>query len=164
LRDQRAEQLGNLAQLRLATTFGEEFPGRLVACISGEPSITRDNATHVQYISYLLLPRHTDRHSSDIQAFRRPSRLILMWPTLVLLPPLALYTMRALYASRASIVEMALEAKETVEGFVKNSLIDPVKDILKTVRTGGEDGVIVRKEGVAADLDVGCLVHLLILY
>jgi nuclear-control-of-ATPase protein 2 len=54
-------------------------------------------------------------------------------------------------------MEMALEAKETVEGFIKNSLIEPLKEILKTVRTGGEDGVIVRKEGVAADLEVNSL-------
>ncbi|KAJ7654165.1 ATP synthase regulation protein NCA2-domain-containing protein [Mycena rosella] len=153
LRDERAEQLGELAQLRLATTAGDAFPSQLVACISGEPSVAHDNAEHVQRISYLLLPNHIAAHGSAIQQFRRPSRLILLWPRLLLFPPLALYTIRSLYASRASIVEMALGAKETVEGFVKNSLIDPLKEILKTVRTGGEDGVIVRKEGVAADLD-----------
>ncbi|KAJ6601330.1 NCA2-domain-containing protein [Mycena vulgaris] len=153
LRDERAEQLGQLAQLRLATAFGEAFPSRLVTCISGEPSVARDNAEHVQRISSLLLPNHIAEHGNAIQQFRRPSRFTLLWPKLLLFPPLALYTIRSLYASRASIVEMALEAKETVEGFIKNSLIDPLKEILKTVRTGGEDGVLVRKEGVAADLD-----------
>ncbi|KAJ7146269.1 ATP synthase regulation protein NCA2-domain-containing protein [Mycena epipterygia] len=154
LRDERAEQLGNLAQLRLLTAFGDVFPSRLAACISGEPlSVAQDNAEHVQRISSLLLPSHIAEHGNVIQQFRRPSRLVLLWPKLLLLPPLTVYTLRSLYASRASIMEMALEAKETVEGFIKNSLIEPLKEILKTVRTGGEDGVIVRKEGVAADLD-----------
>ncbi|KAJ7492141.1 NCA2-domain-containing protein [Mycena latifolia] len=132
MRDERAEQLGGLAQLRLLTPSGDAFLSRFVTCISGETYWDDDNATH---------------------HLRRPSRLVLLWPKLLLLPPLALYSARTLYASRASIMQMVLEAKETVEGFVKNSLIDPLKEILKTVRTGGEDGVIVRKEGVAADLD-----------
>jgi nuclear-control-of-ATPase protein 2 len=51
-------------------------------------------------------------------------------------------------------MELAIDTKETVEGFAKNSLIDPLKEVLRTVRTGGEDGVIVRREGVVADLDV----------
>jgi nuclear-control-of-ATPase protein 2 len=34
-------------------------------------------------------------------------------------------------------------------------LIDPLKDVLKTVRAGGEGSVIVQKEAVAADLAVG---------
>ncbi|KAJ7508582.1 NCA2-domain-containing protein [Mycena galericulata] len=153
LRDERAEQLGQLAQLRLATAFGNAFPSRLSACISGQPSVAQDNTQHVQRVSNLLLPSHIAEHGNEIQQFRRPSRLILLWPKLLLVPPLTLYAVRSLYASRASITEMALEAKETVEGFIKNSLIDPLKEILKTVRTGGEDGVIVRKEGVAADLD-----------
>ncbi|KAJ7805151.1 NCA2-domain-containing protein [Mycena olivaceomarginata] len=153
LRNERAEQLGHLAQLRLATTSGEAFPSRLMACIGGGPLLARDNAEHVQHISSSLLPAHIAGHDNAVQQFRRPSRLSLLWPKLLLLPPLTLYTLRSLYASRASIMEMALEAKETVEGFIKNSLIEPLKEILKTVRTGGEDGVIVRKEGVAADLE-----------
>ncbi|KAJ7729263.1 NCA2-domain-containing protein [Mycena maculata] len=153
LRDERAEQLGNLAQLRLATAFGDVFPSRLAACIGGEPVVVQNNTEHVQRVSSSLLPSHIAEHNNTIQQLRRPSRLVLLWPKILLLPPLTLYAVRSLYASRASITEMALETKETVEGFVKNSLIDPLKEVLKTVRTGGEDGVIVRKEGVAADLD-----------
>ncbi|KAJ7134989.1 NCA2-domain-containing protein [Mycena crocata] len=155
LRDERAEQLGSLAHLRLATAFGEAFPSRLVVCIGGEQSmaLADNNAEHIQRLSDEVLPNHIADHANALQQLRRPSRLILLWPRLLLLPPLTLFTLRYLYTSRASIVEMVLEAKETVEGFIKNSLIDPLKGILKTVRTGGEDSVIVRKEGVAADLD-----------
>ncbi|KAJ7665207.1 NCA2-domain-containing protein [Mycena polygramma] len=153
LRDERAEQLGHLAQLRLSPASGDAFPSRLVACISGEPSLPRDNVEHVQHISSILLPSHITEHGVAIQQLGRPSRLTRIWPTLLIIPPVTLYTLRTLYASRASITDMALEAKETVEGFIKNSLLDPLKEILKTVRTGGEDGVIIRKQGVAADLD-----------
>ncbi|KAJ6486110.1 NCA2-domain-containing protein [Mycena vitilis] len=153
LRDERAEQLGHLAQLRLSPASGDAFPSRLVACISEKPSLPRDNVEHVQHISSTLLPSHIAEHNNTIQQLGRPSRLTRIWPTLLILPPVTLYTLRTLYASRASIMDMALEAKETLEGFIKNSLLDPLKEILKTVRTGGEDGVIVRKQGVAADLD-----------
>ncbi|KAJ6541858.1 ATP synthase regulation protein NCA2-domain-containing protein [Mycena capillaripes] len=153
LRDERAEQLGQLAQLRLSTASGDTFPSRLVTCISREQSVAQDNVEHVQRISSSLLPSHIAQHGSAIQQLRRPSRLTRIWPQLLILPPLTLYALRTLYASRLSIMDMAREAKETVQGFIKNSLIDPLKEVLKTVRTGGEDGVIVRKEGVAADLD-----------
>ena len=49
---------------------------------------------------------------------------------------------------------MACDAKETLRGFVTGWLIEPLREIMKTVRAGGEDGVIVRKEGVAADFEV----------
>ncbi|KAF8204420.1 ATP synthase regulation protein NCA2-domain-containing protein [Mycena galopus ATCC 62051] len=150
--NERSEQLGHLAQLRLATT-SHAFPSQLAVCISGEPSPGQDDAEGVQHISSLLLPGHIAEHFDVVQQFRRPSRLTLLWPKLLLIPPLTLYALRSLYASRASIMEMARDAKETIAGFIRNSLIDPLKEVLKTVRTGGEDGVIVRKEGVAADFD-----------
>jgi hypothetical protein len=52
---------------------------------------------------------------------------------------------------------MLKDARETVEGFVKGWLVEPLKEVLKTVRAGGaegEVGVIVSKEGVIADLEV----------
>lgn len=49
---------------------------------------------------------------------------------------------------------MAGEAKETVENFFADWLFEPCRDVIRTIRAGGEEGVIVRKEGVAADLDV----------
>ncbi|KAJ7076389.1 NCA2-domain-containing protein [Mycena belliarum] len=154
LRDERAEQLGALVQLRLSEA-ANAFPSQLATCISGAPfePLATDNVEHVQRLSSSLLPAHTASHAHALQPLRRPSRLILLWPTLVLLPPIALYTARTLYASRDSIVQMAGEAKATAAGFVRNSLLEPLREVLKTVRTGGEDGVIVHKEGVAADLE-----------
>jgi len=49
---------------------------------------------------------------------------------------------------------MVNETVQTLEGFFTDWLLEPVKDIIKTIRAGGEEGVIVTKQGVAADMDV----------
>ncbi|KAF9013543.1 ATP synthase regulation protein NCA2-domain-containing protein [Cyathus striatus] len=113
IRDEKAEVLGKLAQLR----------GSLAKAIE------------------------------DAQRLLRPSRWVLLWPKLLLLPPLALYGLKSIYASRATLYNFSIDAKETVEGFIKGWLIEPIRDVLKTVRAGGEEAVLVHKEGVAAELD-----------
>ena len=95
-----------------------------------------------------------DHYVIGSQRLRRPSWLTLSWPKLFLLPPLCLYGLRYAYTSKATLMEVANDTRETVKGFVMGWLIDPLRDVLKTVRAGGEDGVIVRKEGVAADYGV----------
>jgi nuclear-control-of-ATPase protein 2 len=47
---------------------------------------------------------------------------------------------------------MANDAVETLAGFFKDWLLEPVKEIIKTIRAGGEEGVIVTKQGVTAYL------------
>ncbi|KIY64827.1 nuclear control of ATP synthase 2, partial [Cylindrobasidium torrendii FP15055 ss-10] len=74
-------------------------------------------------------------------------------PKLVLAPPIILSLIRSAYASREDLFDMALEAHDTVKAFVRGWLLEPVKDILNTVRTGAGEGMIVHKEGVTADLD-----------
>ncbi|KAG6880923.1 hypothetical protein C0993_003630, partial [Termitomyces sp. T159_Od127] len=94
----------------------------------------------------------THRQVLESKGLCRPSRLTLMWPRLLLLPPLCIYALRSVYASRASLTELACDAKATAEGFIKGWLLDPLKDVIKTVRAGSQDGVIIQKEGIAADL------------
>ena len=59
-----------------------------------------------------------------------------------------------MYSSRESLLEMANEAGETIHNFFRDWLLQPMKDVINTIRAGGEDGVIVRKEGVTADMAV----------
>jgi nuclear-control-of-ATPase protein 2 len=92
--------------------------------------------------------------SSPKDKLNRPSNLVLAWPKLVLGPPLLLYGFRLLYTSRTSLQEVTKDAWNTLLGIWQGWLIDPLKDVLRTVRAGGEGSVIVQKEGVAADLAV----------
>lgn len=53
---------------------------------------------------------------------------------------------------------MVRDARETVRGFVEGWLIEPLLGVVRTIRAGGKGEVLVRGEGVAADLEVGLLV------
>ncbi|KAI0643145.1 NCA2-domain-containing protein [Trametes meyenii] len=181
IRDERAEVLGVLTALRdrLASALEEndndkaiarlsEFTAFLQSVVDGEdvaPRAEDEPATAtatvgrvVEALSILAnctLPSHTSLHSAELKSgqLRRPSRLTLLWPQLVFLPPLALYAVRSAYASRASLEELAREALETARGFWEGWVLEPLRGIVKTVRAGHDDGVIVTKESVRADLD-----------
>ncbi|KAK0421809.1 NCA2-domain-containing protein [Armillaria borealis] len=175
MRDERAKVLGNLGTLRqsLADSFqslqdGDEylvselstFAGVLKSVIEGKsPSDefqSRASAlSDFRDIQNITLPSCITAHATTLKErqLRRPSRYVLLWPKLLLIPPLVAYTVRSLYASRASLVQMALDAHETVRSFILGWLVEPCLDIIHTVRARGEDGVIVLKEGVAADLE-----------
>jgi nuclear control of ATPase protein 2 len=182
LRDGRVRILGQLAQARTSLSLGLEkeqedqmrsfyhhlrpiamslqdlvngtavsAPVPLMSPRAGTPSLLEilDN------ISSKALPINISNHSTAIQSLKRPSRLTLAWPRLLLIPPLALFTTYSLYASRASVSEFIQETKETVRGFFVGWLVQPMKEVLNTVRARGDEGVIVHKESINADLDVG---------
>lgn len=174
LRDEKAETLGSLADMRdflasaVEETSSEEalaklafFSSALQRAIEGQDPYPRDldvDRTAVEYLRAIanglqppnVLARGSVLRSRDLA---RPSRLTLLWPRLVLLPPLALYIVRTAYASRWSLHELAVEAWETMRGFWEDWLLGPLRDVVETVRAGGEDGVIITKESVQADLD-----------
>jgi nuclear-control-of-ATPase protein 2 len=186
IRDNKAEALGRLAQMRgtLAVLVKEQpwnfqdFIHTLGCIVAGDtpavftPAAAPSNASktldhtllEINRLSMAIFASQQASHQSliDAQDLRRPSRLTLLWPRILLLPPLGIYVIRSVYTSRATLAEVASDAKETLEGFVTGWLIEPLREVLKTVRAGGEDGVIVRKEGVAADLEVGLNLMLII--
>ncbi|TFY63583.1 hypothetical protein EVJ58_g3167 [Rhodofomes roseus] len=173
LRDERAEMLGTLVNMRdlLAASLDDqspegmtkldEFSFALQQFVRGDaidapagtvPSLQNiaaalSNTTGEQSSSALRTP------SLYAQNLARPSRLTLLWPRLVLLPPLALYAAKTAYASRASMCQMGREAVETMKSFWEQWLLEPLRGVVKTVRAGGEDGVIVSRESVQADID-----------
>ena len=78
-----------------------------------------------------------------------------MWPRILLIPPLSLFTFKLIYGSRDTIIEMLYNIHETITGFWTGYVIEPIRGILDTVRTGGDDRVsIVTPEALKADLDV----------
>ena len=169
IRDERAAVLGSLVALRdelnaaLETKNASEIRDSLTAfCMQCSIALGTSNGETPELLAQLeeltntTLPAHISSHNMQIQtyALRRPSRLTLIWPKLVLLPPLGLYTARLAYQSRDSLQHMAWDAVETVKGFWNDWLLGPLKDVVKTVRAGSDDGVIITKESVRADLDV----------
>ncbi|KAI1793265.1 NCA2-domain-containing protein [Ganoderma leucocontextum] len=175
IRDERAEVLGMLVDLRdrlataLETVDNDEalfelarFVHYLQTIISGQefaplseevsPGRVLDS---LSVLAHLSLPSHTSLHSAGLKTgeLRRPSWLTLTWPRLFLLPPLILYGIRTAYASRASLEELARGALETAKGFWEDWILEPLRGMVHTVRAGREDGVIVTKESVRADLE-----------
>ncbi|KAI8986214.1 NCA2-domain-containing protein [Trametes punicea] len=177
IRNERAEALGVLAEMRdrLASALEKNSNDEAVAELAGFATYLQcivdgeeaplpealdiiSVGRVVESLSVLAnctLPSHTSLHSAELKSgqLRRPSRLTLIWPQLVFLPPLALYAIRTVYASRASLEELAKEAVETMKSFWESWVLEPLRGIVKTVRAGHDDGVIVTRESVRADLD-----------
>ena len=180
IRNQRAGILGQLSQMRnnLSSIFTNpecEHPGitqffpkvqrfveilnqkAAVEVVSAYPSLVEA----LVHVSNDTLPELDRSHRRMLKANRllRPRRWILIWPKIVLFPPLVLYACRSLYASRASLEDIAREALETLKGFVRGWLLEPLRDVLMTIRSGSDDGtgMLVHKEGVLADLEVSSI-------
>ncbi|PCH40219.1 NCA2-domain-containing protein [Wolfiporia cocos MD-104 SS10] len=172
LRDERAEALGMLAGMRdelagaltaldpvYLAVFATTLRG-VVRASAGSQTPHAQDATAAAVQSLQLISVHlssgfvSPRTTLQNLSLARPSRLTLLWPRLLLLPPLALYTVQRLYASRAQLHEIAQDAVETLRGFVEGWLLAPLRDIVRTVRAGDADGgVIITRESVKADLD-----------
>ncbi|RPD62206.1 NCA2-domain-containing protein [Lentinus tigrinus ALCF2SS1-7] len=175
IRDERAEVLGMLVDLRDKLSAALEAPDSneslftlaqfahyLQAIINGEetaPFVEDVSPGRVleslAVLASLTLPSHRSLHNADVRIgnLARPSRLTLVWPQLVLLPPLVLYAIRSAYASRASLEEFVQDAVDTAKGFWEDWILAPLRDIVHTVRAGRDEGVIVTKESLRADLD-----------
>ena len=178
IRDERAEALGSLSEMRLslqdnfdtdtehlynATDLGIERYSPLIDTLQrkldGKPTLLGIRPGSVERLldlSIKVLPGHRQKNSNIFteDKLKRPSNLVLAWPKLVLGPPLLLLGFRLLYTSRTSLQVVAKDAWNTLLGLWEGWFIDPLRDVLRTVRTGGEGSIIVQKEAVAADLAV----------
>ncbi|KAJ8463862.1 hypothetical protein ONZ51_g9973 [Trametes cubensis] len=161
IRDERAEVLGALAEMRdrLASALEDNTNDLAIAHIATftnylQSIVEGEEVTQLQDVDAMSPGRAVESFAEMKSGqLRRPSRLTLIWPRLVFLPPLALYAIRTAYASRASLEELAKEAVETIKSFWEGWVLEPLRGIVKTVRAGHDDGVIVTKESVRADLD-----------
>jgi len=101
-----------------------------------------------------VLPMHSSLHKERIRSYSllRPSRLVRIWPRLLVVPPLTLYAIQRISASQDTLLSLAKDAWETLKGFWRGRLVEPIADIIKTVRTGGEGSIIVQKGSIDADL------------
>lgn len=168
IRDDRASVLGSLMALRdelvasLQAQTSADMRIRLAAfCTQCQITLDTDAdsselITRLERLTNVTLPDRIYAHSLEIQALDlyRPSRLTQIWPQLVFLPPLCLYAAKRAYHSRESLDQLAKDTVETVKSFWNDWLLAPLKEVVKTVRAGDNDGVIITKESVKADLDV----------
>ncbi|KAG5648362.1 hypothetical protein DXG03_004934 [Asterophora parasitica] len=172
IRDQRAEALGYLAGMRGELTQAikapesfQSFVNSIAYIVQGDiqkafPPVdihagpSQEPLQEILHLSTAVFSkqRATHKHLLDSRQLLRPSRLTLIWPKLLLLPPLFIFALRSAYSSRATLRELASDAKATAEGFIRGWLLDPLKDVLKTVRAGGEGSIIIQKEAIAANL------------
>ena len=166
LRDERARELGELLLMRteLETNIKSHVPLTTSVSDIRKTLVARDVQSSAGSISGLHdlalveLDAHASSHMALFASLRRPSRLTLLWPQLVLIPPVTLLLFRTIYGSRESIAETALKIHDTLKGFWFGYVIEPVKSILDTVRTGGDESArIVNQEAVKADLEVSVL-------
>ncbi|KAI0043184.1 NCA2-domain-containing protein [Auriscalpium vulgare] len=177
VRDERAKALGDLTLMRtrlvdllgpdnnpgVAVHLRSNFLDEVNRIMSGraDEDVTeiggpQGQASLVETLTITsshVLPQHASEHDAHLRAHSllRPSRLTLMWPRLVILPPLTLYLVREAVASQDTLIALAQDAWETLKGFWRGWLVEPIVDILNTVRTGGDEGMIVQKESIAAD-------------
>jgi len=178
IRDDRAATLGHLALIRGGLGFVSSSPhqldidGRrkkftsfldtLVRVVS--PSVAKsryedpDPLSLLTRLSTVFLPELASSHAEEVAQLVRPSTLTQLWPQLIFIPPVALY----IYTCRSDwvpkLIEFASDAKETVRGFIWGWLVQPIADIIRTVRAGSGEGDIrariVSAEGVASDVEV----------
>jgi nuclear-control-of-ATPase protein 2 len=169
IRDERAEALGKLTSKHvdisraLRNDLGERaaFLQVVNEVLVGQHADTAE----LGYGSLLdalvttsskVLPMHTSLHKEDLRKYSllRPSRLVRIWPRLLVLPPLTLYAIQRISASQDSLRCLAKDTWETLKGFWRGWLVEPLTDIAKTVRAGGEGNIIVQKGSIDADLEV----------
>ncbi|KAH8104699.1 NCA2-domain-containing protein [Cristinia sonorae] len=165
IRDDRAEKLGGLSALRgmmsksLLSDDGLEsiaYEMRMVL-EGGIPPVSpsRSVPEAMTAFAHTTLPTHISSHETHLRTYGllRPSRLTLLWPKFVFLPPLVLYAVRSAYLSRATMIQLVKDTVDTAKDFWEDWLLAPLKDVVKTVRAGSDDGVIITRESVQADLD-----------
>ena len=170
IRDERAEALGELTSKHedISRTLRKDLDERAAflqvinQVLVGQHVDTTNLGSPSSLLDALVttsskvLPMHTSLHKEDLRTYSllRPSRLVRIWPRLLVLPPLTLYAIQRISASQDTLLSLAKDAWETLKGFWRGWLVEPLVEIAKTVRAGGEGSIIVQKGSIDADLQV----------
>ncbi|KAL1744523.1 ATP synthase regulation protein NCA2-domain-containing protein [Schizophyllum fasciatum] len=165
LRDERAEALGSLASMR-ATLRDAPSEQELAALVRrmGQPAQTQAAIGNGDFallpelttLCTSVLPRQAAAHRARVQelGLLRPGYWTRMWPAFAMAPPILLALGGYAWRSREALLEMLRDAKETARGFLIGYLLEPIKDVVRTVRSGGDGGgMLVHREAVEADIE-----------
>lgn len=181
LRDDAAERLGKFVFLK-STYHQSEFSSSLptLLAITTERFAYLDNSLKqkkadflpecqtpsqiVQTLNYLSQNLRVQKNTfaSLFTPHRKPSTFTLIWPKLILVPSVTFILFRAIYTpglsnvSTYTTIKMTFfQIQDTAVGFWNNYLLEPLREILDTMRTGGSDSTrLVNPQGVQADVEV----------
>lgn len=168
IRNERAEALGELTSKRddLSRVLRKDLNERtaflqvISQVLIGQNVDTARSGLDVSLLDALaatssrVVPIHMSLHRENMRTYSliRPSRFVRIWPRLLVLPPLILYAVQRVSASQDTLFSLTSDAWETLKGFWRGWLVEPLTEIAKTVRTGGEGGIIVQEGSMSADL------------
>jgi len=139
LRDERAEALGELTSKHesLSRTLQKdldecvEFLQAMSKVLVGQHAniaqlgLSGSLLNALVITSSKVLPMHLSLHKERIRSHSllRPSRLVRIWPRLLVVPPLTLYAIQRISASHDTLPSLAKDAWETLKGFWRGWLL-----------------------------------------
>jgi nuclear-control-of-ATPase protein 2 len=174
LRDDRALRIGLLASAShdlehtLSTHSTSQLTQHVILlslALSPLPQLQSSLQPRLDQEFLFQLDESNRNHVQEIGTLRRPSKLVRMWPKLVIIPPTIYFVSRTLYTSRESIAEHFKEAAVTVRVFWESWVLQPIRNILDTIKTGGDEGMrVISKDALRADMEVSLWVDYMDLY
>ncbi|KAM0792493.1 hypothetical protein ACM66B_005165 [Microbotryomycetes sp. NB124-2] len=118
------------------------------------PASVHDMARHLSVLLTETLPAHRAATTEAVEPLHRPPFLTRAWPYLLSIPLGGLVLGRTIYNNRDTIIRWFVEAGDTVKSFLVDWVVEPVKDILQTVRGGDGAGMtLMGRESLKSDLE-----------
>ncbi|KAK4053096.1 Nuclear control of ATPase protein 2 [Microbotryomycetes sp. JL201] len=118
------------------------------------PTSVHEMARLLSDLLTVTLPAHRKATSEAVEPLRRPPFITRVWPYLISVPLGGLVLGRTIYNNRDTITRWFVEAGDTVKSFLVDWVVEPVKDILQTVRGGdGAGTTLMGRESLKSDLE-----------
>lgn len=127
-------------------------PDRLSVHFRARPTLTADLAASLVTVLRLRVKSHVDALDRALSSAAPPSRLERSWPLLVSAPVVSLIAGRAAWTNRERLAEYAALARDTLSGFVRDWLVDPLRQIIDTVRARDAQSMLTGRESLESDL------------
>lgn len=161
LRNERAAALGRFAvasqalEVKLTSGNINLAHGLLEFETLGASISLREGSLQSLNIALESIGLYHNSHTVALAPLQRPSQLVLLWPRLLLIPPITYFVLGWAWSSREDIKRNLWEGMDTARAFYQSWLVEPIRSILATVRTGGDEGVrVISKDALKADMDV----------
>lgn len=118
------------------------------------PSSSFEIANSLHHLLVEVLPSHRTSTLEISLPLLRPSRLTRSWPYLLAVPLVTYVLGKTIWNSKDDLFRWAGLAKETAHGFLRDWVIKPFEDILKTLRGGDVGMELMGRDSLRSDLEV----------